>query len=93
MRHILEHNYDWPKILDNAVRSFTRKFCLILFTPFAEETQEIAHNRAHGVDVPDISFSRCDVEGHLAGLRWELFENIATSGGYGTEHVYLIWRP
>lgn len=93
MRHVLEHNYEWQKILDNAVRSFKRKFCLILFTPFAEQTCEIAHNRQHGVDVPDISFSRHDIERHLAGLRWELFANISTSSVYGVEHVYLIWRP
>lgn len=92
MRHVLEHNYRWQEILDGAVRSFTRKFCLILFTPFSESTREIAHNRAHGVDVPDLSFSRADIEARLAGLRWELFDDIPTDSGYKVEHVYLVWR-
>jgi glycosyltransferase involved in cell wall biosynthesis len=92
MRHVLEHNYRWQEILDAAVRSFTRKFCLILFTPFAERTQQIAHNKQHGVDVPDLSFSRADIEARLGGLRWELFDNIPTDSGYKAEHVYLIWR-
>jgi hypothetical protein len=93
MRHVIEHNYQWEKILDGAVRSFTRKLCLILFTPFAEETREIAHNRAHGIDVPDLSFCRDDIERRLGGLRWELFDNIPTETGYGLEHVYLVWKP
>jgi hypothetical protein len=92
MRHVIEHNYQWEKILDGAIRSFTRKLCLILFTPFAAETREIAHNRMRGVDVPNLSFSRTDIEGKFAGLRWELFDNIPTDTGYGIEHVYLVWR-
>jgi hypothetical protein len=93
MRHVLEHNYEWEKILDGAVRSFTRKFCLILFTPFSDVTREIAHNRAYGVDVPDLSLSRSSIEARFVGLKWELFDNIATATGYGVEHVYLVWRP
>lgn len=92
MRHVLEHNEDWRQVLDSAVRSFTRKFFLVLFTPFSDTTHEIAHNRAHGVDVPDLSFRRSDIEERLAGLRWELIEEIPTDTGYGVEHVYLVWR-
>jgi hypothetical protein len=93
MRHVIEHNYSWKEVLDNAVNSFTRKFCLVLFTPFGPKTREVAHNRAWGVDVPDLSFCRADIEERFAGLRWELFDNIATDTQYGVEHVYLVWRP
>jgi hypothetical protein len=93
MRHVIEHNYSWRAILDNAVSSFTKKLCLILFTPFSPETREIAHNRAHGIDAPDLSFCRADIEGSFTGLRWELFDNISTDTQYGIEHVYLVWRP
>jgi hypothetical protein len=92
MRHLLEHNYDWEKILISAVRSFEQKFCLVLFTPFASETKEIAHNLKHGVDAPDLSFRREDIERHFTGLRWKLIENIPTQSQYGVEHVYFIWR-
>jgi hypothetical protein len=92
MRHVLEHNYEWEKVLVSALQSFGSKFCLILFTPFAAETKEIAHNRAMGVDVPDLSFRREDIERHLMGLRWRLIENISTKSQYRVEHVYLIWR-
>ena len=32
-----------------------------LFTPFTDATKEIAHNLPHGVDVPDIAFSKDEI--------------------------------
>ena len=92
MRHVLEHNYDWPLVLNNALSSFQEKMCLVLFTPFVEKTQQIAHNAAWGVDVPDLSFARNDIEGFMKihGCDWTLAPDIATVSGYGIEHVYCI---
>ena len=56
MRHILEHNYEWARILDNALASFTERMALILFTPEQEVTEEIAFRS--DVGVPDIAFRR-----------------------------------
>lgn len=92
MRHVLEHNYDWEKVLANAVASFQKKMILILFTPFVEKTIEISHNLSHGVDVPDISFSREDIEKHFKGCKWKLVANIPTGTGYGVEHVYFLTK-
>ncbi|MGB7885314.1 MAG: hypothetical protein WBL55_02525, partial [Xanthobacteraceae bacterium] len=69
-----------------------KKFCLILFTPFAAETKQIAHNGRDGVDVPDLSFRREDIERHFDGVHWKLIQNIRTQSQYGIEHVYFIWR-
>ena len=90
MRHVLEHNYDWEKVLDNAVASFREKMCLVMFTPFADETREIAHNLVHGVDVPDISFKREDLQSRFKGCKWTLVEDVFTDSGYGVEHVYYL---
>jgi hypothetical protein len=92
IRDVFEHNYDWQRILDNALASFTKKLCIVLFTPFADRTIEIAHNKAAGVDVPDLSLARNEIEGRLVGLKWLLLDNIKTNGGYGSEHIYFIWR-
>lgn len=95
IRHVLEHNYDWKKILDNALASFNKKLCLILFTPFADTTGEIAHNREHGIDVPDIAFRREDIDERFDAFsvwRRELYAGIPTDTGYGVEHVYFVWR-
>ena len=59
MRHILEHNYEWARILDNALVSFTKRMALILFTPEQEVTQEIAFSSELGV--PDIAFGLADI--------------------------------
>ncbi len=89
MRHVLEHNYDWKLVLQNAVESFKKKLCLIVFTPFMDETKEIAHNKKYGVDVPDIAFAKNDIEAAFAGLKWRS-ESYKTRTGYGMEHIYYI---
>jgi hypothetical protein len=63
MRHVLEHDPQWRAILSNAVGSFTKRLCLILFTPLVARTQEIAFNQELGV--PDISFAVKDIEWHF----------------------------
>jgi hypothetical protein len=92
MRHILEHNYEWEKVLDGALQSFQKKFCLILFTPFVDETKEMAHNAWGGIDAPDLSFKREDLERHFHNVNWKLIRDIRTKSQYGVEHVYFVWR-
>lgn len=91
MRHVLEHNYDWKKVLANAINSFQKKLCIIIFTPFSNETKEIAQNAKHGVDVPDISFEREELEWFFQGLKYDL-ETIKSKTAYGVEHIYYIKR-
>lgn len=91
LRHVLEHNYQWEKVLQNAVDSFQKKLCLILFTPFVEETKEIAHNRQHGVDVPDLAFKREDIEKLFDGTKFSS-ETLTTDTGYKVETIYYVER-
>ena len=93
MRHVLEHNHDWEKVLENALSSFKKRFCLILFTPFADKTKVIAQNKKYGVDVPSISFNNKGIERHFKSLAWRLEENIKTKTGYGAEHIYYVEKP
>lgn len=93
MRHVLEHNYEWTKILDNALKSFTEKFYLVLFTPFSETTEQIAHNAPHGVDVPDISFSKTEIINIISQNNCVYnLESFQTDTGYGIEHVFYITK-
>jgi hypothetical protein len=56
MRHVLEHNYNWEKILENSLLSSTKKVCIVLFVPFSDsETKQIAYNK---IQVPDLSLSK-----------------------------------
>jgi len=89
MRHVLEHNYGWENVLSNAVESFTKKMVLVLFTPWSEgETKQIGFTDSVGV--PDLSFSKKDIEKHLLGLKYRFIELTSPQTFYGIEHIYLI---
>jgi hypothetical protein len=90
MRHVLEHNLDWKKILKNAVASFRRRMALIIFTPFAEDTRVIATSTSvTSVPVPDIAFRREDLTHFFEHLRFSE-ETLETDTQYGAEHVFYI---
>lgn len=39
LRHVLEHNAGWDVLLRNACQSFTRRMCVVIFTPFVGQTE------------------------------------------------------
>jgi hypothetical protein len=57
LRHILEHNYEWKIILQNALTSFQYKLVVILFTPFTKGATRNLSKRVKGIKVPDLSFN------------------------------------
>ena len=89
MRHVIEHNLEWKKVLQNAADSFTEKMVLVLFTPMAKKTQQIAWN--DGVEVPDMSFAQRDIVKYFkdCDIKWK---DHKTATQYGTERVFLIER-
>lgn len=87
MRHVLEHNYGWRRILANAVASFSRRFVLVIFTPMGETTREIAFAPDPGV--PDISFSVEDITSAFGPHHWSM-QTLETATQYGTETVFLV---
>jgi hypothetical protein len=58
LRHVLEHNYEWQKILNNILKSARKKIVITMFIPFGDKTQEIRHNKNIGVDVPSLLISK-----------------------------------
>lgn len=92
LRHVLEHNALWEDILTNAVASFRRKLCIVLFTPFSEVTRQLAYYEA--LDVPDISFAREDITRHLSGMQWRMEEyGDLPYTQYGVETLFYVERP
>ena len=87
MRHVLEHNPEWGKVLDNALASFTEKMVLVIFTPFAKDTNAIAHNEL--LDVPDISFRKDDITSRFGDITWRM-EEVATKSQYDVEYVFYL---
>lgn len=91
MRHVLEHNeFNWQDILRNALESFDRRFCLVVFTPFtALATHRI---RPPGDPYCDLAFNYGDLTSRLDGHRWRL-EALPTDTQYGSETIFYIERP
>ena len=90
MRHVLEHNVDWRRILANAMASFKKRMVLVIFTPLAETTRQIATSTSvTSVPVPDISFRKEDLTDYFARCKYSE-ESLTTDTQYGTEHVFYI---
>ena len=53
MRHILEHNYDWRDILENALASFTHRMVLILYRPLQKVEKTIIPANPVELDLPE----------------------------------------
>lgn len=75
LRHVLEHNYDWQLILDNAFASARRKVAVVLFTPLQHETHNLWSVKDYG-DVPNIGFNVYDL---LAHMPWNVKQKHFTS--------------
>lgn len=94
MRHVLEHNREWEKVLDNALASFTERMVLILFTPMAEHrTHSIPKFENHGgVEVPAISFLHRDLVRHfdlIPGIDWTCVD-IRSQTLFSGERIYYL---
>src|SRR3989344_197686 len=87
MRHVLEHNYDWHKVLSNAVQSFQKRMVLIISTPFQNELKQLDWNDK--IKVPDLGFKQADIENFFTGLKWSM-ETLTTNSIYKQEHIYYL---
>lgn len=90
MRHVLEHNMEWERVLDNALASFSHRMVLVLFTPMMEETRTIAWNPVPGV--PDISFAARDIESRFPSRVDFQKKDLSTKTQYGVERIYFLQK-
>jgi hypothetical protein len=90
MRHVLEHNYEWARILDNAVASFTERMVLILFTPERPVTEAIVFRPDIGV--PDIAFRLADITDRFPLDVTYTVQRIPSDTQYGGETILLLER-
>lgn len=93
MRGILEHNYDWPVVLDNALASFTKRMVLVMFVPWTEVDphDEVQFEADYGV--PTLVINRDRLVEHLDGFDWTETVVSPTETFYGWESVLVIDRP
>lgn len=90
MRGVLEHDYRWEKILENAVASFTHRMALVLFTPMIDRgSKEIGFTKELGV--PDLSLGHGLLMTHFEPLAFCAWRDIESPGtAYGTERIYFL---
>jgi len=93
MRHVLEHNYDWQLLLDNALVSFTRRMVLVTFTPWTEQTphEELRFEDAYGV--PTLALNHDLLINHFVGFDVDEVRVESPATFYGRETVFTIDRP
>lgn len=96
MRHVLEHNWDWKKILCNALDSATKKLAIIVFTPMSDRgTFELKEgtemNVSYGIDVPNLSLSMNTMIFLIKSKAKSVTtKQLLTQTHYGTELMFLI---
>jgi hypothetical protein len=90
LRHVLEHNYAWARLLDNALASFTERMVCILFTPERPVTAEIAFRR--DVGVPDIAFRLADITDRFPPDVTYTVHRLLSATQYGGETILLLER-
>jgi hypothetical protein len=92
IRHVLEHDYRWSQILDNALEAFDKRMVLVLFTPWHDGDDDTVQLRWEaGFEVPTLAFRRDVIEARLERFVWDLVE-VPSPAAYGLERVFLIER-
>ena len=87
LRHVLEHNWDWERVLDNAVASAEQKIAIIVFTPNGNGEQL---DYTEELDVPDIAIPHKVIAETMkaAGFTVEQ-KTLQTGSHYGEETIFL----
>jgi hypothetical protein len=93
MRHVLEHNYDWELLLDNALGSFTERMVLVTFTPWTEQTphEELRFEEDYGV--PTLALNYDLLLNHLVGFEVGQVDIESPQTFYGRETIFTIDWP
>lgn len=96
LRHVLEHNELWEKILRNFIQSFTKRGVITIFTPFKEKTEihkTYKNWQNTGFDMVDITFSWEDIKKVIeedSSITYKTQFNIPTKTQYGIENIILL---
>ena len=88
MRHVLEHNWGWRRILANAVGSFRRRLVLVVFTPFAPSETKLLDTNG----VPDLALEKGELLTYFKGLSVKE-ETIRSTTQYGVETLFYVEKP
>lgn len=97
IRHVIEHDEQWERILRNATASFGVRMMVVVFTPLLEAggpaVKQIGYQMLNPTDgVPDLSFS---VDAIVEAVGRELLvgvQSISSATQYGAETLFTFER-
>lgn len=89
MRHVIEHDYRWAQILENAVASFRERMVLITFTPLVRETKVLSTEEE--INVPNIAFSLRDL-GRFISVYTVKWQTLHTATQFGVENIFFLQK-
>ena len=101
LRQVLEMNTEWRKILENAIKSFRKKLCIVIFTPLVEETKletSWARVSKEGLSdsedvIPEIRFNKQDILAYFPEKEFKVKEEtLKTSQAYGQDYFIYVER-
>jgi hypothetical protein len=92
LRHVLEHNEAWERILGRALRSFTKRMALVLFTPDSGSFEAVRVGFVPELGVPDLALPFRAISAAISASGAVLRErvHVPTLTGYGGETVWYI---
>lgn len=90
MRAVLEHNYDWEALLDNALRSVTKTLVLALFTPFADKPPHVELRFEDDFGVPTLALHEATLYEHFEDLTVSTTAFVSPNTAYGIETLITV---
>lgn len=93
MRSVAEHNFEWKKILENLLKSFTKKAFVQFYTPMNYDTDEaILITLSPGYDnIPELSIPVSTWHDMLFdyNIEWKSLK-VESPLAYGEETYYFL---
>jgi len=83
MREVLEYNTQWKRLLDNVKKSFKKRFCLIISTPFANKTYIWLAESTGKAKRIEFRFKKQDILDQFPKSKYKLNEELIK-----TNHLY-----
>ena len=101
LRQVLSLNEDWKKIIDNAKRSFSKKLCIVVFSPFSDgetkigevEAAKDCNDELRGFDHILIFFKKQDILDCFPINEFKVSEEtVETEQGYNQDWILYVER-
>lgn len=94
MRHVLEHNIEWYKILKNLMSSFTERAFISVFTPFTfgDSSILLKENEGSFKGIPDLALPMDLFMSQISNYIVE-YNMITSKSIYGVEYLFKLEVP